>query len=82
MEEFDGLDGRKLKYDLPDMQEPDISKYLLMNSLKVICGNPGDINYFNLIVADRERFTMSSWKLIIPSIKHMVTCQDESGDER
>ena len=37
----DGPDDRKLKYGLPE--------YLSTDSLEVICGNPDDADYFNMI---------------------------------
>ena len=49
-------EGRKLKYDVPDMKKHDIEENMVFNPLHMICGDPGAINYFNLPKAERKRY--------------------------
>ena len=53
--DFDG-EGRKLKYGVPDMREHDIEENMSFDSLHLICGDPGSVDYFNLPEAERERY--------------------------
>lgn len=53
--DFDG-EGRKLKYAVPDMQEHDIGQHMTFDSLHLICGDPGEVDYFDLPAAERERY--------------------------
>ena len=53
--DFDGK-GRKLKYGVPDMREHDIEENMSFDSLHLICGDPGSVDYFNLPEAERERY--------------------------
>ena len=53
--DFDG-EGRKLKYDVPDMREHDIEENMSFDSLHLICGDPGAIDYVDLPEAERERY--------------------------
>ena len=38
------------------MLEHDIDEYLSMDSLELICGDPGDVDYFNLSADEKERY--------------------------
>ena len=53
--DFDG-EGRKLKYGVPDMREHDIEENMSFDSLHLICGDPGSVDYFNLPEAEPERY--------------------------
>ena len=66
--DFNSAEGRKLKYYLLDMQEHDISDFLSLDLLRLICSDPDNIDYPNLPVDEEERYMRSSWKHITPSV--------------
>jgi hypothetical protein len=52
--DFDS-EERKLKYGVSDMSEQGIEENMPFDSLHLICGNPGSVDYFNLPKAKQER---------------------------
>ena len=58
---FDGVDidsaaVKKLKYDLPDMQQHNISEYLSYNELDLIAGDPEAVDYDNMTEEEKNRY--------------------------
>ena len=41
---------------MPDMREHDIEENMSFDSLHLICGDPGSVDYFDLPEAERERY--------------------------
>ena len=58
---FDGVDidnaaVKKLTYDLPDMQQYNISEYLSYNELDLIAGDPEAVDYDNMTEEEKNRY--------------------------
>jgi hypothetical protein len=54
--DIDSADVKKLKYNLPDMQQYDIGDYLSYNELDLIAGDPEAVDYENMTDDDKARY--------------------------
>jgi hypothetical protein len=55
---------------VPDMREHDIEENMSIDSLHLICGDPGSVDYFDLPEAERERYDQFMEAPTAPTSRH------------
>ena len=54
--DIDSAAVKKLKYNLPDTQQHNISEYLSYNKLDLIAEDPEDVDYDDMIEEEKNRY--------------------------